>query len=132
MSATMTARVDPPNPSGGNATLDVVKLVVAAALAIGSAVTFYWFADSWPMWARVLVVLAGVGAGAALALTSGPGILFKKFLRDAQIEVRKVVWPTRQETWQTTLIVAVAVLIIGILIWIIDMILSWIVRMMMG
>ncbi len=132
MSAIMSAKVDPPNPSGGTAALDIVKLVVAAALAIGSAVAFYWLADQWPMWARVLVVLAGLGAGTVLALTSVPGIQFKKFLRDAQIEVRKVVWPTRQETWQTTLIVAVAVLIIGILIWIIDMILSWVVRMMMG
>jgi preprotein translocase subunit SecE len=128
----MNSKEEKPSPDGGNATLDIVKLVVAAALAIGSTVAFYWFADQWPMWARVLVVLAGLGGGIAVALTSAPGIQFKKFLRDAQIEVRKVVWPTRQETWQTTLIVAVAVLIIGILIWIIDMILSWIVRMMMG
>jgi preprotein translocase subunit SecE len=71
-------------------------------------------------------------SGAAIGLSSGPGILFRKFLRDAQIEVRKVVWPTRQETWQTTLIVAVAVLIIGILIWIIDMILSGSSASMMG
>jgi preprotein translocase subunit SecE len=128
----MNSKEEKPSPDGGNATLDIVKLVVAAALAIGSTVAFYWFADQWPMWARVLVVLAGLGGGIAVALTSAPGMQFKKFLRDAQIEVRKVVWPTRQETWQTTLIVAVAVLIIGILIWIIDMILSWIVRMMMG
>ena len=128
----MSAKVDPPNQSGGTSTLDIVKLVVAGLLAIGSAVAFYWFADQWPTWARVLMVLAGVGAGAAIGLSTAPGILFRKFLRDAQIEVRKVVWPTRQETWQTTLIVAVAVLIIGIMIWIIDMILSWLVRMMMG
>jgi preprotein translocase subunit SecE len=128
----MNSKEEKPSPDGGNATLDIVKLVVAAALAIGSTVAFYWFADQWPMWARVLIVLAGLGGGTAVALTSAPGMQFKKFLRDAQIEVRKVVWPTRQETWQTTLIVAVAVLIIGILIWIIDMILSWIVRMMMG
>ena len=128
----MSAKVDPPNQSGDTSTLDIVKLVVAGLLAIGSAVAFYWFADQWPTWARVLLVLAGVGAGAAIGLSTAPGILFRKFLRDAQIEVRKVVWPTRQETWQTTLIVAVAVLIIGIMIWIIDMILSWLVRMMMG
>jgi preprotein translocase subunit SecE len=128
----MNSKEEKPSPDGGNATLDIVKLVVAAALAIGSTVAFYWFADQWPMWARVLLVLAGLGGGIAVALTSAPGMQFKKFLRDSQIEVRKVVWPTRQETWQTTLIVAVAVLIIGILIWIIDMILSWIVRMMMG
>lgn len=128
----MSAKVDVPNESDGSKSLDIVKLVVAGVLAIGSAVAFYWFADQWPTWARVLMVLAGVGIGAAVGLSSGPGILFRKFLRDAQIEVRKVVWPTRQETWQTTLIVAVAVLIIGIMIWVIDVILSWAVRMMMG
>jgi preprotein translocase subunit SecE len=111
---------------------DVIKLVLTATFAVGGAVAFYWLADQWPMWARVLVVLAGIGAGAALGFSSGPGQALKKFLLDAQIEVRKVVWPTRQETWQTTLIVAVAVLIIGILIWIIDLVLSWLVRMSMG
>ncbi|MBK9655456.1 MAG: preprotein translocase subunit SecE [Rhodanobacteraceae bacterium] len=128
----MSAKVDVPNESDSSKSLDIVKLVVAGVLAIGSAVAFYWFADQWPTWARVLMVLAGVGIGAAVGLSSGPGILFRKFLRDAQIEVRKVVWPTRQETWQTTLIVAVAVLIIGIMIWVIDVILSWAVRLMMG
>ena len=128
----MNAKDEKPGADGGNATLDVVKLTVAAVLAIGSAVAFAWFADVWPTWARVLTVLAGVGIGAAIGLSSGPGALFRKFLRDSQIEVRKVVWPTRQETWQTTLIVAVAVLVIGILIWIIDMILAGSVRVMMG
>ena len=128
----MSAKVDVPNESDSSKSLDIVKLVVAGVLAIGSAVAFYWFADQWPTWARVLMVLAGVGIGAAVGLSSGPGILFRKFLRDAQIEVRKVVWPTRQETWQTTLIVAVAVLIMGIMIWVIDVILSWAVRLMMG
>ena len=128
----MNAKVDAPNPSVGIQSLDIVKLVIAGMLAVGSAIAFYWFSDQWPLWARVLVVLAGLGAGAAVGLSSAPGIVIQKFLRDAQIEVRKVVWPTRQETWQTTLIVAVAVLLIGILVWIIDMILSWIVRMLMG
>lgn len=111
---------------------DVIKLLFTAVFAIGGAVTFYWFAGQWPMWARVLALLAGLGVAIVLGLSSDPGRKMKKFMLDAQIEVRKVVWPTRQETWQTTLIVAVAVLIIGILIWIIDMILSWSVRMLMG
>jgi len=128
----MNGKVEPPNPNSGTSALDIGKLFVAAVLAVGSAVAFYWFADLWPMWARVLLLLLGLGLGSVLGLSSAPGIQFRKFLRDAQIEVRKVVWPTRQETWQTTLIVAVAVLIIGILIWIIDMILAWIVRLLMG
>jgi preprotein translocase subunit SecE len=129
----MNAKVETSNTTaGGSTTIDIVKLIVAAALAVGSAMAFYWFADAWPAWARVLTVLAGIGAGAAVASTSVQGATFIKFLRDSQIEVRKVVWPTRQETWQTTLVVAVAVLLIGILVWVIDIILAWIVRLMMG
>lgn len=112
--------------------MDIVKLVVATLLVVGSAVAFYWFADAWPTWTRVLCVLAGLGLGAAVALQSSQGAKFMHFLRESQIEVRKVVWPTRQETWQTTMIVAVAVLLIGILVWIIDMILAWAVRLLMG
>ncbi|GMU45033.1 MAG: hypothetical protein AMXMBFR25_30190 [Lysobacterales bacterium] len=127
----MNAKVEPTHSANG-ALPDIAKLVLAGLLAFGGAVTYYWFADQWPTWTRVLMVLAGIGAGVAVALTSGPGAQLQKFLRDSQIEVRKVVWPTRQETWQTTLIVGVAVLIIGILIWIIDMLLAWAVRLMMG
>jgi len=127
----MNAMAETPE-TGGGAAVDVAKLTLAALLAVGGAVAFYWFADAWPMWARVLVVLAGLGLGAFIGASSSQGKQFTKFLRDAQIEVRKVVWPTRQETWQTTLIVGVAVLLIGILVWVIDLILSWIVRMMMG
>ncbi len=118
--------------ASGNSPMDIVKLTLGVLIAVGSAVAFYWFEDQWPMYARVLTVLVGVGVGGAVAAISGPGIQFRNFLKEAQFEVRKVVWPTRQETWQTTLIVGVAVLIIGIVIWIIDMILSWIVRLMMG
>ncbi len=116
----------------GASALDIAKLVLGVVIAVGAAIAFYWFEDQWPMYARVLTVLVGVGIGGAVAAISAPGIQFRNFLKDAQFEVRKVVWPTRQETWQTTMIVGVAVLVIGIVIWMIDMILAWIVRLMMG
>lgn len=128
----MNAKVETPGTAASGSALDIVKLTLGIVLAVGSAVAFYWTDGQWPMWARVLTVLAGLGLGSAVAVTSAPGARFVRFLKDAQIEVRKVVWPTRQETWQTTLIVAVAVLILGIMIWVIDMILSWIVRLLMG
>jgi preprotein translocase subunit SecE len=128
----MNAKVETSGTSASSSGLDIAKLTLGILLAVGSAVAFYWTDGQWPMWARVLTVLAGLGLGTAVAVTSGPGARFVRFLKDAQIEVRKVVWPTRQETWQTTLIVAVAVLILGIMIWVIDMILSWIVRLLMG
>jgi preprotein translocase subunit SecE len=128
----MNAKVESAGASGSSSGLDIAKLTLAILLAVGSAVGFYWAGGQWPMWARVLTVLAGLGLGAAIAISSGPGARFVRFLKDAQIEVRKVVWPTRQETWQTTLVVAVAVLILGIMIWVIDLVLSWIVRLLMG
>jgi len=127
----MNAKAETPI-TGGSAAVDIAKLTVAVLLAVGGAVAFYWFAGSWPLWARILTVMAGLGLGAFIGAGSSQGRQFTKFLRDAQIEVRKVVLPTRQETWQTTLIVGVAVLLIGILVWIIDLILSWIIRLMMG
>jgi preprotein translocase subunit SecE len=128
----MNAKVETTGTASSGSALDIVKLTLGILLAVGAAVAFYWTDGQWPMWARVLTVLAGLGLGTAVAVTSAPGARFVRFLKDAQIEVRKVVWPTRQETWQTTLIVAVAVLVLGIMIWIIDMILSWIVRLLMG
>jgi preprotein translocase subunit SecE len=128
----MNAKVETSGAGASGSALDTVKLTLGILLAVGSAVAFYWTDGQWPMWARVLTVLAGLGLGTVVAVSSAQGARFVRFLKDAQIEVRKVVWPTRQETWQTTLIVAVAVLILGILIWIIDMILSWIVRLLMG
>lgn len=128
----MNAKVETPGTASSGSAIDIVKLTLGILLAVGAAVAFYWTDGQWPMWACVLTVLAGLGLGTAVAVTSAPGARFVRFLKDAQIEVRKVVWPTRQETWQTTLIVAVAVLILGIMIWIIDMILSWIVRLLMG
>lgn len=128
----MNAKVDSSGSSGGNAALDAIKLIIAGVLVVGGAVCFAWYAGVWPTWQRLVVLLVGLVAGFAVAYTSSPGARFVKFMRDAQIELRRVVWPTRQETWQTTGIIGVAVLIIGLLIWVIDWVLSLIVRGMMG
>ena len=77
---------------------------------------------------RVLA-LVGLGIVAAfIALQTRKGALFWNMLKEAKAEVRKVIWPTRQETMQTTLIVVIAVVIMGLILWGIDSLLGWLVQ----
>jgi preprotein translocase subunit SecE len=111
--------------------LDTIKLVAAAGIVIAALWAFYFFAD-YSLLLRVVALLALAGGAAAIALTSLPGRQLWRFAVDARMEVRKVVWPTRQETVQTTLIVIVMVLILGILLWLFDMVLMAILRFLTG
>jgi len=115
----------------GASGLDTVKLVSAAALVIVALWGFYFFAE-YSLLLRVVVLLAVASGAAAIALTSDPGRKLWRFAVDARMEVRKVVWPTRQETVQTTLIVMVMVLILGIVLWLFDIVLMSILRFLTG
>jgi preprotein translocase subunit SecE len=115
----------------GASGLDTMKLVLAAGIVIAALWGFYFFAE-YSLLLRVVVLLALSGGAAAIALTSVPGRQLWRFAVDARLEVRKVVWPTRQETLQTTLIVIVMVLILGILLWLFDMVLMAILRFLTG
>ena len=112
-------------------TLDTVKLAAAVAILMGAMVAFYYYADVSKL-ARVVGLIAAVGVAAAIALQTDKGRTLASFVKDAQIEVRKVVWPTRQETVQTTLVVMVVVVIIAIFLWLLDMALGGIVSWVMG
>lgn len=128
----MNAKVDTQQTPEGTSALDIAKIVLGALIAVAGAVAYYWFEDQGHIALRMLGLVTALGVGSGLILWSGPGARIRDYVRQSQIEVRKVVWPTRQETWQTTAIIGVAVLLIGILIWIIDMILAGIVRWTMG
>ncbi len=110
---------------------DTAKLVVAALLLVGAIFGFYHFAG-YSLLLRVIGLLVVAGIGAAVALQTAAGRRLWQFALDARTEVRKVVWPTRQETMQTTLIVVVMVLILGILMWLFDMVLVAILRALTG
>lgn len=102
---------------------DTAKLVVALLVLLGSLVAFYYYADASKL-VRVVGMLAAVGVAAAIGLQTEKGRQAAAFVREAQIEVRKVVWPTRQETMQTTLFVMIVVIVFAILLWVLDLILS--------
>ena len=76
--------------------------------------------------------MAAMVIAALIAAFTGPGRAFSGFMSETRFELRKVTWPTRQETMQTTLVVMVVVVIISIILWLIDMALAWIVRALVG
>ncbi len=110
---------------------DTVKLGSALLVLIGSLVAFYYYADASKL-LRVVGMLVAVGVAAAIALQTDKGRQVSNFVRDAQVEVRKVVWPTRQETVQTTMFVMIVVIIFGVLLWLLDLLLSSVVQTLIG
>jgi preprotein translocase subunit SecE len=80
----------------------------------------------------VLALVALAIVAGFVALQTAKGKAFFRLFKEAKNEIRKVVWPTRQETLQTTLIVVVAVLIVGLLLWGLDSLLGWVVSGFIG
>jgi preprotein translocase subunit SecE len=111
--------------------LDKLKLALAILLVIAGVAGFYLL-DTYPLIVRVLTVVAGVVVAAGVAWTSAQGKLFYAFAQESVAETKKVVWPTRKETIQTTAIVGAFVLVMAIFLWIVDASLVWAVRLMMG
>lgn len=102
-----------------NTRLDTVKLVVALLIVVGVIAAFYIFAEH-SLLLRVLGLVGGAGLAAAIAMQTEKGRQIWGFFQDSQIEVRKVVWPTRDETLQTTLWVIVVVIVIALFMWGLD------------
>lgn len=105
---------------------DMLKWVVVAALVVVAVVGNQYFSAE-PILYRVLALLALAVVAAFVALQTSKGRSFFSLLKEARIEIRKVVWPTRQETTQTTLIVVVVVLVMALLLWGLDSLLGWLV-----
>jgi preprotein translocase subunit SecE len=115
----------------GASALDTAKLVAAVAILVGGIAGFYLLA-SYPLAVRWLLVLASLGLGILVALQSAQGRAFWQFVQGSRVELRKVVWPTRQETLQTTLVVFVAILAMGVFFWLLDMMLGAITHALTG
>ncbi len=122
----MNARVE-----AASTGLDTAKLAAAAFLLAAGIWAFYFFAG-YSVLLRTLGLLVVAAGAAALALTSAQGRQLWRFALDSRMEVRKVVWPTRQETIQTTLIVIVMVFILGLILWLFDTILRSIFNLLVG
>lgn len=110
---------------------DIGKLLFAALLLVVAIAAFYYFA-AYSTLVRVIGLLAAAGIAAAIAATTEPGANLFGFFQDSRTELRKVVWPSRNETLQVSLAVIVLVLLVGIFLWLVDMLLFWIVRSLTG
>jgi preprotein translocase subunit SecE len=110
---------------------DAVKIAAAVLVAVIGVAGFYYFADE-PLPLRVLGLLGCFAIAAVLFLLTEPGRNLWGFLQEAQLEVRKVVWPTKQETVQTTGIVILVVIAFAAILWVLDLFLGWAVRGVIG
>jgi preprotein translocase subunit SecE len=111
--------------------MDVAKLVLAGLVAAAGIVGFYYFEEQSQL-LRVLGLLAVLALAALLALQTTAGRSLWRFGTEARTELRKVVWPSRQETIQTTLVVMVVVLVMALFLWLVDSGLIAVVRALIG
>ena len=110
---------------------DKIKIAVAVALLVAGIAAFYYW-DQSPLIARVGAVLGGMVAGAVVFLMSAPGKEFFAFSQESIDETKRVVWPTRKETLQTTGGVFAFVAVMAVFLWVVDAGLLWAVRLLMG
>ena len=110
---------------------DTVKLFSALLILIGGVVGFYYFEDKSQL-LRVIGLLGVALVAFFIITTTDMGRRGLGFVREARVEVRKVVWPTRSETTQTTIAVLIMVFIVAIMLWLIDMLLGWGVRSLLA
>lgn len=112
--------------SGGASAADIGKLVLAVLVLAAGVFAYSWFDNdaAVPAAVRLLGVLVALVAALAIGAFTGPGRRVRNFLAESQFEMRKVVWPTRDETLKTTLIIIAVVIVLSLLLGLIDLILK--------
>jgi preprotein translocase subunit SecE len=109
----LTSKTLPTQSASGG---DIVKYALALLLAAAGLFAFYWFEGQWPTGVRVLAVVAGLVAGGLSFMATAKGAQAREFLAESRFELRKVVWPTRQETTRTMWVVIVAVIVLSLIL----------------
>lgn len=110
---------------------DALKwLLVFVLVAVGVVGNFLYTGES--LFYRVLGLLVLAVLAGLVALSTAKGKVFSELLKEARVEIRRVVWPTRPELTQTTLIVVVFVLFVALILWGLDSLVSWIISLVIG
>ncbi|MCX7083863.1 MAG: preprotein translocase subunit SecE [Methylococcales bacterium] len=129
----MNANVETESP-----VLDIIKKIFSALIVVAAVSAFYYFSvdhDSVKeirLLFRVLALVSVIVAVLGLMSTTNTGKFVLSFVLESKQEVRKVIWPTRDETMRTTLLVFAMVFIVGLILWVLDMFLFWGVRSLTG
>ncbi|MBF6025776.1 preprotein translocase subunit SecE [Lysobacter niastensis] len=124
----MNSKVEQPGSASAG---DMVKYVVALLL-VAAGVAAYIYFDQWAGPLRALAVAAGLVLGALVFLSSGKGLQTREFLSESRFELRKVVWPTRQEAMRTTWVVMIAVAVLSLILAGFDLIIQFAVKAILG
>jgi preprotein translocase subunit SecE len=115
----------------GQSALDWLKWLVVVAL-LAAAIVGNWYYQDQSLLNRVLAIVAMSGVAIAVALQTERGRVIWALLKESRVEIRRVVWPTRQETTQTTFIVVMLVLVFSLILWGLDSLLSLLVSAVIG
>lgn len=116
--------------TAGN-TLDWLKWLIVAAL-LGGGVYGNWYYGDESLLLRVVGLLAVAGLAGFVALQTERGRSTWNLMKEARSEIRRVVWPSNQETTQTTLVVLVLIVIFALILWGLDSLLGWVVSSIIG
>ncbi|KGQ19516.1 Preprotein translocase subunit SecE [Lysobacter dokdonensis DS-58] len=122
----MNSKVEQPKAAS---TGDVVKIALAVLLVAAGVFAFYWWPDAQWRW---LAVVGGLVAGFAVFMTSGKGAQTREFFTESRFELRKVVWPTRQEAGRATVMIVIAVTVISLILALFDWIIQSGVKALLG
>ena len=122
----MNSKVEQPKAAS---TGDIVKYALAVLLVAAGVFAFYWWPESQLRW---LAVIAGVAAGLGVFMTTRKGADTREFLGESRFELRKVVWPTRQEAGRATLMIIIAVIVISLVLAAFDVVIQWGIKLLLG
>jgi preprotein translocase subunit SecE len=111
--------------------LDGVKWAIVLVLVVVGVYGNSYFSDESLLY-RVLALLALAAVAGLVALRTAQGAAFWHLAHGSRTEIRKVVWPTRQETVQTTMIVVAFVIVVALILWGLDSLLGWLVSLVIG
>ena len=110
---------------------DNALMILSIVALLAGVVAFYWYEED-PLALRLAMVGTGLVVAVGLAWVSWYGREFWQFAQAARVELRKVVWPSREDTWKTTLLVIVFASLLGVFFWVLDLILTWLIRLLTG
>jgi preprotein translocase subunit SecE len=112
--------------------LERIKMVIAAVIAVAGLFGFYALVDKQPLVIRLGVLLGAFAVGAGVMWFTEAGRTFVAFARESWEEAKRVVWPSRKETLQTTGVVFLFVFVMAIFLWGVDATLLWITQRFLG